>query len=104
MSKLQEPEAKESLLDRMSFARRDVWMDIYTDFLQHTQPKKYLKDPETGEPLRPPKYDPKYTKVVTQEDFYELFRDWQFKAHEFRLPTRHRRDRLGILEEEARSR
>jgi len=43
----------------MSFAKRDAWLTIYNDFLETRGSDNSLK-------------------VNTKEDFFELFRNWEF--------------------------
>jgi len=70
-----------SLLDQMSFAQRDAWLNIYNDFLQ-SQQKTQIKAEQGSEMIgdqEPLIHQHLYDRVTSNEDFFELFRDWQIK-------------------------
>lgn len=63
-----------SLLDRMSGAKRHAWLRIYNDFLD-SRDAQVVKAAGPGvsiAQMNPPAHD----AVVSDRDFYELFRGW----------------------------
>lgn len=66
-----------SLLDRMSGAKRYAWLRIYNDFLDSRDAKveKAVSSGVSIEQMNPSAHD----AVVSDRDFYELFRGWQDK-------------------------
>ena len=70
-----------SLLDTMSFQKRDAWLNIYNDYLDfiNANPQTETGYEVIGEDNEPNPNYIAFSKVKSQEDFYELFRDWEIK-------------------------
>jgi hypothetical protein len=76
---------KETVLDTMSQYKKEIWLDIYNDYVAHIRKPldDKLEEEEVLGIVNPHESETSlFSTVRTQEDFYELFRNWEFKKRD----------------------
>ena len=97
---------KETVLDKMSQYKKEIWLDIYNDYVAHIKKPfddKYEEEMVLGIVNPHENENSLFNSVRTQEDFYELFRNWEFKKRDhtdFRYPLSNQiPDQIKLLED-----
>jgi hypothetical protein len=97
---------KETVLDTMSQYKKEIWLDIYNDYVAHIRKPldDKLEEEEVLGIVNPHESETSlFSAVRTQEDFYELFRNWEFKKRDhtdYRYPLLNQiPDQIKLLED-----
>lgn len=76
------------LIEQMTAAKRNAWLQIYNDFQDFKRRQNAAREiSEFDTPAQLPG-DRRYAMVRSNEDFYELFRDWEVRNLNIKNPSK----------------